>query len=283
MINNWGGSRHLERSIVIDFDSFAEWSVFNLFKGNIWLIIRLIKHDNLVLFGFLQFLLFILFINAVASDESDDEYKTKNDTENYGEDGIIFGETRRSGAGNDGSAASLRFLEFFLSNDFSGGGIFGYLDFIFNSVHRGIGNQGSVGQGTLQVGCESVKGFVGFSGFDWSDGAVTIDDEHSGSGVGGKISLTVLEEQTSSLRIVEGTDDLETISGDAEEGTDTVDEFGVLVTVEEFVDGAVKSDGDPDWVDEFDLGVATSFSGDDEVNGVVFVVIVIVTTFRDVQ
>lgn len=52
MINDRSGSGHLKRSIVIDLDSLAKRTVFNLFEGNVGLIIRLVKHNDLVLFGF---------------------------------------------------------------------------------------------------------------------------------------------------------------------------------------------------------------------------------------
>lgn len=131
----------------------------------------------------------------------------------------------------------------------------------------------------FELFCEFLEFLVGDEGVLGTDGFIVIDDE--GDVRFWSAALEISEEHT--FFDVEGRDDFELISGDVEESTDSVDEFGVFVGVVELIDCSLKTDGDPNGVDKRDLDVATTSSGDDEVDGVVLEEVLVVATFLEVE
>lgn len=111
-----------------------------------------------------------------------------------------------------------------------------------------------------------------------ADGLIVIDDK-SDVGLGG--SLEVSEEH--SFFDVKGGDDLKTIGGDVQEGSDAVDELVVFFGIEELTDGCLESHRDPNGVEELNLDVASSGTRDDKLNRVVLPVVVVVTALGDIE
>lgn len=124
----------MERSIIIDFGSFTQTGILR-FENLLTLVHRLIEIDDLVSFGFFEFLLFVFLIDAVASDKGDYKDKSENHGKDDGKDSLILRKTIIIFLDSLilVSIVILMIVEFLFGDDFSSLGIFRDFNFILDA------------------------------------------------------------------------------------------------------------------------------------------------------